>query len=415
MISPEEIGTFARRLGFDAFGITPAGSIPHAEAEFQSWIEAGLHGSMKYLENYAERKKELERELPGAKNVLVFGASYYTAGETKTDSAGLTGRVARYAWGKDYHLVIREKLKAVEDFIHSKAPEAKCLTCVDTRPIFERSYAELAGLGFRGKHTNLLSREFGPWLFLSEIITDLDFAPDKSADHGSCGICTDCLGICPTRAIVEPGKIDARKCIAYLTIEHKGVIPREIRPLMGDWVFGCDACLNVCPFTRFSKESTWKEFHPSSGAGERLGLLELFKIKTNGEYESRFSDTPLLRATRKMMLRNAAVVLGNIGGTEAVPVLAKALLEEVPLVKIHAAWALGQLSAKPPISLPFCSPSAGALGQLSAKPPISLPFCSPSAGALGRIGGEEARRALESALQSETDSEVREEILLGLQ
>lgn len=373
MISPQEIKTFARSLGFDAFGITPAAPVAQAEAEFQSWIEAGLHGSMKYLENYAERKNGLERELPGAKSILVFGADYFTSGDKSGEIRDLTGRVARYAWGKDYHLVIREKLKSVEDFIHARAPEAKCLICVDTRPIFERSYAELAGLGFRGKHTNLLSREFGPWLLLSEIITDLDFTPDKPGDHGSCGICADCLDVCPTRAIVEPGKIDARKCIAYLTIEHKGVIPREIRPLMGDWVFGCDACLNVCPFTRFSKESAWKEFHPSSGAGERLALLELFEIKTNGAYESRFNGTPLLRATRKMMLRNAAVVLGNSGDPKAVPALAEALLEEAPLVKIHAAWALG------------------------------------------RIGGGDARRTLESALQTETDSEVREEIRLALE
>lgn len=349
MISAGDIKSFASGLGFDAVGIAPAASLPEAETEFRDWIQAGFHGSMKYLENYADRKKELDREIPGAKSIIVLGVNYFTSGDTAGEKldpgAAPAGRVARYAWGKDYHLAIHERLLKIENFIRSRAPRAQCLSCVDTRPIFERSYAEAAGLGFRGKHTNLLSREFGPWLFLSEIITDLELVPDPPGDHGSCGICTDCIDICPTQAIIAPGKIDARKCIAYLTIEHKGIIPREIRPLMRDWVFGCDACLNGCPFTRFSKETTWKELRPESGAGRSLDLLALFEIKTNSEYEARFHGTPLLRATRKMMLRNAAVVLGNRGDERAVPVLAKALREEVPLVKIHAAWALGRIGS----------------------------------------------------------------------
>ncbi len=372
MISSADIKSFARQSGFDAVGIVPASPLPEAEAKFQNWIEAGFHGGMKYLEDYASRKKELEREIPGAKSIIVLGVNYFTAGsaaEEKPDSAAaLTGRVARYAWGKDYHIVVRERLQAVEDFIRTRVPRVQCLSCVDTRPVFERGYAEQAGLGFRGKHTNLLSREFGPWLFLSEIITDLELSPDSPRDHGSCGTCTDCIDICPTQAIVAPGKINARKCIAYLTIEHKGVIPREIRPLMGDWVFGCDACLNTCPFTHFSKETTWKELKPESGAGRSLDLIALFEIKTNGEYEARFRGTPLLRATRKMMIRNAAIVLGNRKDESAVPVLARALKEEVALVRLHAAWALG------------------------------------------RIGGHQVIKALQDQLLSETDLEVRQEI-----
>ncbi len=370
MISSADIKAFAYESGFDAVGIVPASPLPEAEAEFQDWIEAGFHGGMKYLEAYASRKKELETEIPDAKSIIVLGVNYFTHDreEGENSSAAFQGRVARYAWGKDYHLVICERLRSVEHFIRSKVPQAQCLSCVDTRPVFERSYAEAAGLGFRGRQTNLLSRDFGPWLFLSEIITDLELSPDSPRDHGSCGTCTDCIDICPTQAIVAPGKIDARKCIAYLTIEHKGVIPREIRPLMGDWVFGCDACLNTCPFTHFSKETTWKELKPESGAGRLLDLMALFEIKTNGEYETRFRGTPLLRATRKMMLRNAAIVLGNKKDESAVPVLARALKKEAALVRIHAAWALG------------------------------------------RIGGPQALKALQQALDIESDAEVRAEI-----
>lgn len=369
-MSPEDIKSFARALGFDAVGITPAASIPESETAFKQWIEAGFQGGMKYLEDYAVRKKELEEQIPGAKSIIVLGVSYFTRSreEDRVPGGSSQGRVARYAWGQDYHTIVRERLRALEDFIRSKVPQARCLSCVDTRPVFERSYAERAGIGFRGRHTNLLSRELGPWFFLSEIITDLELSPDAPQDHGSCGTCTDCIDVCPTRAIVEPGKIDARKCIAYLTIEHKGVIPREIRSLMGDWVFGCDACLNTCPFTRFSKETSWEQLKPESGAGRSLDLPALFEIKTNSEYETRFRGTPLLRATRKMMLRNAAIVLGNAGDPKAVPVLARALREEVPLVKIHAAWALG------------------------------------------RIGGPEALTALRTALENETDAEVRAEV-----
>lgn len=372
MISSVEIKAFARQCGFGAAGIAPASPLSESEAVFQEWIEAVFHGGMKYLEDFAGRKKKFEREIPNAKSIIVLGVSYFSDGKAKLPETALSGRVARYAWGRDYHLAVKERLKAVEDFILARAPQARCLSCVDTRPILERSYAERAGLGFRGKHTNLLSREFGPWFFLSEIITDLVLEPDSKMDHGSCGTCTDCLDICPTRAIVASGIIDARKCIAYLTIEHKGVIPREMRPFIGEWVFGCDECLQGCPFTRFAKETSWPEFRPESGAGSALDLLALFELKTNSEYEARFSSTPLLRATRKMMLRNAAIVLGNRRDERTVPVLRRALKEESSLVKIHAAWALG------------------------------------------RIGSFSALNALREALDAESDADVRSEIQINL-
>ncbi len=378
MISSSEIKAFAREQGFDGVGIVEAHGMEEAEKTFREWIEAGFHGEMKYLEAYQQRLKRLRSTIPDVKSIIVLGVNYFNSrSEALPEVAGkgkiFSGRIARYAWGRDYHAVIRNRLERIEDFIRQKVPRAQLLSCVDTQPVFERSYAEKAGLGFRGKQTNLLSKDFGPWLFLSEILTDLELASDSFQNHGSCGTCSSCIEICPTGAIVSDGKIDARRCIAYLTIEYKGVIPREIRPLIKDWVFGCDECLTVCPFTRFSKETTWEDLKPRSGSGSWLSLLSLFEIKTNGQYKKRFEGTAILRATRKMMLRNAAVVLGNVGDETAVPVLAKALQEEPVLVRIHAAWALG------------------------------------------RIGGERALEALRHKLTQEENAEVREEILLALE
>jgi epoxyqueuosine reductase len=189
----------------------------------------------------------------------------------------------------------------------------------------------------------LLSREFGPWLFLSEIITSLDLEEDLPAE-GDCGTCAHCQKVCPTGALDQDYKIDARLCIAYLTIEHKGVIPRELRPKIKDWVFGCDECLTICPFTSKSKDTKWLEFRPESGVGERLNLEELFDLDSNREHEEKFRGTALLRAGRKQMLRNACIVLGNSGQKEALPYLEKALADPSPLVRLHAAWGLGKIA-----------------------------------------------------------------------
>lgn len=377
MISPQEIKSFAQTLGFDAVGIAKAYSVPEAEEALQDWIEAGYHGGMQYLADYRERLARLASSLPNAKSVIVLGVNYFSHDSRPRNpgrAAGLKGRVARYAWGRDYHHVIKDRLKKMESLILERCPGASCLSCVDTQPLLERSYAERAGLGFRGRQAILLNRHFGPWLFLSEILTDLELEPDHPEDHGTCGTCTACIDRCPTRAILPSGTIDARRCISYLTIEHKGVIPRELRPLMKNWVFGCDECLAVCPFTRVSKETSWEELGPEAGAGvgRELDLEAVFQIRSNGEYERRFKGTALLRASRAMMLRNAAVVLGNIGGAEAVPWLRDALERESVLVRIHAAWALG------------------------------------------RIGGDRACEILQERLAEESDAAVREEIVLAL-
>lgn len=372
MSASEEIKAFARKLGFDDVGIAAASPIPEAEKALREWIGAGLHGQMKYLEDFESRLARLREKVPAAKSLVVLAANYgHLNGPTaKIPSPGESpaGRVARYAWGKDYHLVFRERLGRLEEFIRALIPGARAAGVTDTQPVFERSYGEKAGLGFRGRQGNLLSREFGPWILLAEILTDAELAPDPPRSHGDCGTCTACVDLCPTGAILDSGRIDARKCISYLTIEYKGVIAPELRPLMKDWVFGCDECLSVCPYTRFSRQTHWPEFAPAAGAGQFLELIALFDLRSNGQYEKRFRETPLLRANRKMLLRNAAVVLGNLGDARAVPVLTRALKREAALVRGHAAWALG------------------------------------------RIGGEAARVALEAAFTAETDAAVRKEI-----
>ena len=213
---------------------------------------------------------------------------------------------------------------------------------MDTKPLLERTLAERAGLGFIGKQTQLLSLQFGPWLFLSELLTNLELEPDQPFS-GSCGTCRLCIDTCPTGAIEETGTIDARKCIAYLTIEHKTKIPSELRPQIGDHVFGCDECLQVCPYTAKQKESHWDDLKQDSGFGPYFNLEKLFEIKSNREYKRLFSETAISRANRKQFLRNACVVLGNIGSEAAIPLLKKALQDSSPMVLEHAQWAIDQI------------------------------------------------------------------------
>ncbi len=227
-----------------------------------------------------------------------------------------TGRVARYAWGKDYHRVIGKRLEEFREKLSEAVGRPfRAEICVDTKPLHERALAQRAGLGFIGKQSQLLSPKFGPWLFLAELVTDLELEPDIPF-VGSCGSCRICIDECPTEAILPEGGIDARCCIAYLTIEHKTEIPPSLRPLIGDWVFGCDLCLQVCPHASKSKETGWPELRAESGKGEALDLLSLLQIPSNGAYEKEFEGTAITRAHRKQLLRNARVILENLDEEE---------------------------------------------------------------------------------------------------
>lgn len=389
MVTKERIKQLAHEAGFDACGITLPEPLREAEETLREWLRDGKHGEMRYLEDYQARKENFWQRFPDAKSVIVLGVNYYSAQVTSDKSqvnnesasscglcscalaTSLSGRVARYAWGKDYHQVISKKIdeliQRIKDEIARQQETrdkrqdndkqcasislgACCLSLVrfessvDTKPLLERSLAESAGLGFIGKQTQLLSLEFGPWFFLSELVTNLELEPDQPFS-GSCGTCRLCIDECPTSAIEESGTIDARKCIAYLTIEHKTEIPIELRSKIGNRVFGCDECLNVCPYTAKQKESTWDELKADAGFGSELDLARLFEIKSNREYEKLFGDTAISRANRKQLLRNACVVLGNSGSKEALPLLEKALRDSSPLVRAHAEWAIERISA----------------------------------------------------------------------
>ncbi len=268
-----------------------------------------------------------------------LGASAKTFG----DDRGVTGRVARYAWGRDYHKLISEKIEVFKAKLrHETSDEIYFESAVDTKPLLERTLGQQAGLGFIGKQTQLLSLQFGPWLFLSELITNLELEPDQPYS-GSCGTCRLCIDECPTEAIEESGRIDARKCIAYLTIEHKTEIPEEFRSKIDDRIFGCDECLNVCPYAAKQKETTWRELTSEKGFGPKLNLLELFNSKSNRQHERQFQDAAISRANRKQLLRNAAIVLGNKADKSVLPDLRRAMSEVPSMVKNHIQWAIQEI------------------------------------------------------------------------
>ena len=340
MTPKDQIVAHARELGFDLVGVTTAQPPPH-EPAFRDWLAADMHGELGYLARRAAERADLDRVLSGAQSVVVLGMNYYT-GDPGEDS-GARPRIARYAWGpRDYHEVLAEKLGQLTAFMQALAPPGtRARWYVDTGPILERDLAQRAGIGFIGKHTNLINRQLGNWLFLGEILTTLALAPDPPAKE-YCGTCTRCLAACPTRAIVAPYRLDARLCISYLTIELKGSIPVELRPLIGDRVFGCDDCLEVCPWNRFARVAPVRELQQ-----RHLPPLEEFLAWDDDQFRACFRGTPIFRLKRRGFLRNVCVALGNRGGQRSRPALDRALHDPEPLVREHAAWALDQLQQTP--------------------------------------------------------------------
>ena len=375
MLTKNKIKSIADEMGFHACGVTLVKAFPEAEAALKTWTEQGKHGEMKYLENYEERKTNFWSRCPAAKSIIVLGVNYYSNQPEKLSSGfkqsssrsigrlgnspsetfpvgsvkniqELTGGVARYAWGRDYHKLIADKIDLFKNRLKQEVMgDIYFESAVDTKPLLERTLGEEAGLGFIGKQTQLLSLQYGPWLFISELITNLELEPDQPY-NGSCGTCRLCIDECPTEAIDESGEIDARKCIAYLTIEHKTEIPEEFRVKISNWVFGCDECLNACPYTAKQKETTWDELTSGSGFGPELNLLELFELKSNREHERKFEHTALSRVNRKQLLRNAAIVIGNKGNRSALPVLRNFLPVAPEMVKTHIEWAIGAIESR---------------------------------------------------------------------
>ncbi|MFB3787857.1 MAG: tRNA epoxyqueuosine(34) reductase QueG [bacterium] len=342
-MTKDELKAFARQCGFDAVGVAPP--MPRTGEAFTGWLAQGCHGEMGYLERHAGLRRDPELLFPAVRRVLVLAQSYRTEDPPHSSpEKPFQSVISRYAWGRDYHNILRQGLRKIVDFIHERTQGAhQARACVDTAPVLERDFAAQAGIGWIGKHTNLLSRQQGNWLFLGVILTSLELEPDHTV-KSHCGTCARCLEACPTRAFLSPYVLDARRCISYLTIELKGPIPRELRRAVGQRIFGCDDCLAVCPWNRFAARSSELDFYPR----HRLlttTLVEWMTL-TPEKFRARFQGSPILRAKRRGFLRNVAVALGNTRDARAVPVLANALRDPEPLIRGHAAWALGEIGGK---------------------------------------------------------------------
>ncbi|MDP8245367.1 MAG: tRNA epoxyqueuosine(34) reductase QueG [Candidatus Hinthialibacter antarcticus] len=331
----------AIQLGFDRVGVAPPS--PNTLHHYREWLANNFHGEMEYMASREPLRSAPNQLLENIQSVIVVAKRYKTV-EFNALNKTPSGIIARYAWGDDYHDVLRPKLNELSDWLqHETNGVNQARAFVDSGPVLERDYAAQAGIGWFGKHTNILSREMGNWFFLGVVLTTLklDFdAPVKA----HCGTCTSCLDRCPTNAFVSPYSLDARRCISYLTIELKGPIPRDLRPLMGNRIFGCDDCLQACPWNRFAQPVDVSEFHPRLGLNP-ADLIELMKLD-DATFRQRFKGSPILRTKRRGLLRNIAVALGNSGDARAIPALANALSDPEPLIRSHAAWALGRLGGK---------------------------------------------------------------------
>jgi epoxyqueuosine reductase len=365
----------AQRLGFQLVGITTPDPPPHLSV-FEDWLRSNLHGEMGYLEREQARQRRADprRVLPECRSILVLGVRYPPPEAAQpAGGRGPSGKVASYAWGEDYHDVLPVRLKSLVAFIEDRVGHPlPNRWYTDTGPILERDLAQRAGLGWIGKNTCLINPKMGSYFLLAEILLGIELEVDAPFVPDHCGTCRRCLEACPTGCILENRTLDARRCISYLTIELKGAIPVELRSKMGEWVFGCDICQQVCPWNeRFATEGGDRAFSP------RIGLPHPNLIQEMGlppqEFNQKFKGSPVKRSKRRGYLRNVAVGLGNGGEQEAVSVLLEALLDDPEtLVRRHAAWALGE------------------------------------------IGGDTAREELYAFLQREEDAEVLDEIRAAL-
>ncbi len=417
----ERIKSFARDIGFDVVGIARAEPFECDRAVLHERIARGHYSGLAWFTAArADISSDPRNLLPTARSIISVAMSYrpdpsrpddrtprldgapmshadtsshhdgapphygnavvsHDGAASYSDDDTPRGRISAYAWGADYHAVLKERMERVVDFIRQVGgPAQQTRALVDTARILDRAAARRAGVGWVGKHTNVISKAAGSWVLLGEILTELDLRPDAPL-HTNCGRCDLCLRACPTGAIVAPYTIDNNRCISYLTIEHRGVIPRELRSLMGDWVFGCDVCQEVCPPNLRPGLPAHPALRPRADDGEPAGrpaLIPLLEI-TPEEFARRFGRSPVKRARREGLQRNAAIALGNSGDCAAIPALAHALTVAAPLVRLHAAWALGRLAGR-------------------------------------RIGVTQARAALQDALASEQDDAVRAEIQAAL-
>ncbi len=372
----DEVLAYALALGFDRAGIVPVGPPMHAAA-FAAWLTAGYGGEMAYLADRAVERLDPAAWLGAASSLILLALNYNPGPPPPTWRDPAWGRFARYAWAADYHDIIKRRLYALDAFIRPRTGRTTPgKACVDTAPLLERDFAAQAGLGFIGRNTCLITPGLGSWTFLaalavpeplnehpkttedssiahptsyilhptSYIVHPTSYIAHPTSSIVGCGRCTRCLDACPTRAFVAPHVLDARRCISYLTIELRGPIPTGLRPLMGNWVFGCDVCQEVCPYNRaavIAQPEAW----PADPARAALPLLDLLALDEE-RFRARFRGTAIWRAKRRGLVRNACVAAGNWGDPAAVPALIALLADPEPLIRGHAAWALGQIGGR---------------------------------------------------------------------
>ena len=330
----------AQQLGFALAGISPVKSPPHEES-FARWLREELAGDLDYMHRTESLRRDPEQLVPWAKSVISVGMNYYTDLPRSPMSGQANGWISRYAWGEDYHDVIKRRLQSLLQHIREiQVGPVEGRIFVDSGPVLERDFAGVAGLGWIGKNTHLISPKKGSWFFLGELFVDLPLSYDRPM-RDRCGKCDLCLKACPTGAFVGPYVLDARRCISYLTIELKSAIPRHLRPLIGDHIFGCDICQEVCPYNVKAEPTAETAYQPKAGL-HAPRLIPLLALDQEG-FRARFRGSPIWRAKRRGLLRNVAVALGNIKSRDALSGLIKALDDEEALVRSHVAWALGQI------------------------------------------------------------------------
>jgi epoxyqueuosine reductase len=330
----------AKALGFDSCRIAAAAPPRHGK-EFRGWLRDGAAGEMNWLARSEEKRCDPEQVLSGVRSVIVVALNYWL-GEQPGQREAAQGKIARYAWGEDYHGVMERKLEELDSFLRAFGGTQKYY--VDTGPILERDHAAEAGLGWHGKSTMLIDSKLGTWFFLGEILTTLELPPDAPQQE-RCGSCQRCITACPTGAITEPHRLDARLCISYLTIELKGSIPVELRPLIGNRIYGCDDCLEACPWNRFASASREAAF--AAGPAVSLRLRDYLALDETA-FRTLFRNSPIKRIKRRGFLRNVCVALGNAGDRSDLPALERAASDPEPLISEHASWAIEQIQARPP-------------------------------------------------------------------
>lgn len=334
----QEVKAELLRRGFSQVRFARPPLAADSRRHFSEWMDQGMQGEMVYLQRKKSSSLDVDQLLEGCRSLIMMAHPYDT-GLKNALSRG-RGHVSRYAWGDDYHEVLTHKLRDFQAWLHARSGESHSFASVDASPVLEKAWARQAGLGWIGKHTNVIEEHSGSYFFLSALLTRIPFVADEPVTD-RCGSCTQCMEVCPTRAIVAPYVLDARLCISYLTIELKGPIPRPLRPLIGNHIFGCDDCQEVCPWNRFSRPTQERRFFPRDGVRDQP--LESFLSLSEADFKSRFAGSAILRAKRKGFLRNVIVAMGNSAQPEFAPLLQQKLEDPEPLIRGHAVWAYARL------------------------------------------------------------------------